>query len=94
MLAHVHPRLYLSRQDNNHGGICKRVDTYHDRDCHLIDAIWKLGIYDSKQLFDIDAIRMFLQVRTLSDIVDTLGTQITDEAFHGKKLSNWYSSLK
>jgi hypothetical protein len=42
-----------------------------------MDAIRQLGIYDNKQLFDINAIHLFLQVMTLSDIVDTSGTQIT-----------------
>ena len=31
---------------------------------------------------------------TLSDIVDAKGQRITEEAYKGKKLSDWYSTLK
>jgi hypothetical protein len=37
---------------------------------------------------------MYLQVMTLSDIVDANGQRISDEAFKGQKLSDRYSRLK
>jgi hypothetical protein len=29
-------------------------------DCHVMDTIWQLEIYDDKQLFDINAVWMYL----------------------------------
>jgi hypothetical protein len=37
---------------------------------------------------------MYLQVMTLSDIVDANGHRISEEAFKGQKLSDRYSRLK
>jgi hypothetical protein len=59
-----------------------------------MDAIRQLEIYDDKQLFDINAVRMYLQVTTLSDIADANGQRISEEAFKGQKLSDRYSRLK
>jgi hypothetical protein len=47
--------------------------------CHVMDTIQQLEIYDDKQLFDINAVRMYLQVMTLSDIADASGHQISEE---------------
>jgi hypothetical protein len=49
------------------------VQMGREHDCHVMDAIRQLEIYDDKQLFDINAVRMYLQVMTLSDIVDANG---------------------
>jgi hypothetical protein len=38
-----------------------------------MDAIRQLEIYDDKQLFDINAVQMYLQVMTLSNIADANG---------------------
>jgi hypothetical protein len=43
---------------------------------------------------DINAVQVYLQVTTLSDIVDAKGKQISEEAYKGMKLSDWYSTLK
>jgi hypothetical protein len=59
-----------------------------------MDMIRQLEIYDDKQLYDINAVQMYLQVMTLSDIADANGHQISEEAFKGQKLSNRYSRLK
>jgi hypothetical protein len=63
-------------------------------DCHVMDTIRQLKIYDDKQLFDINAVQMYLQVTTLSDIADANGHRISEEAFKGQKLSDRYSRLK
>jgi hypothetical protein len=59
-----------------------------------MDEVRKLGLYNDKQLFDINAVRMHLQVMTLSDIADAAGHRITEEAYKGQKLSDRYSRLK
>jgi hypothetical protein len=41
-----------------------------EHNCHIMDAIQQLGLYENKQLFDINAVWLHLQVITLSDIVD------------------------
>jgi hypothetical protein len=63
-------------------------------DCHVMDTIWQLEIYNDKQLFDINAAQMYLQVMTLSDIADANGHRISEEAFKRQKLSDRYSRLK
>jgi hypothetical protein len=45
-------------------------------------------LYENKQLFDINAVWLYLQVMTLSDIV------IVDDAFNGRKLTDRYSKFK
>jgi hypothetical protein len=65
-----------------------------ENDCHLMDEVRKLGLYNDKQLFDINAVQMHLQVTTLSDIADAAGHRITEEAYKGQKLSDRYSRLK
>jgi hypothetical protein len=59
-----------------------------------MDAVRKLGLYNDKQLFDINAVRMHLQVMMLSDIADAAGHRITEEAYKGQKLSDRYSRLE
>jgi hypothetical protein len=59
-----------------------------------MDEVRKLGLYNDKQLFDINAVRMHLQVTKLSDIADAAGHRITEEAYKGQKLSDRYSRLK
>jgi hypothetical protein len=44
-------------------------------------------------LFDINAVQMYLQVMTLSDIADANGHRISEEAFKGQKLPDRYSRL-
>jgi hypothetical protein len=53
-----------------------------------MDAIQQLGLYNNKQQFDINAVRLYLQVTALSDIVDAKGLWIVKDAFHGNKLSD------
>jgi hypothetical protein len=53
-----------------------------------MDAIPQLGLYDNKQQFDINAVRLYIQIITLPDIVDAKGLWIIEDAFHGKKLSD------
>jgi hypothetical protein len=65
-----------------------------EHDCHILDAIQQLGLYNDKQLFDINAVQLYLQITTLSDIVDAKGIQIVNDAFNGKKLSDQYFALK
>lgn len=64
------------------------VITCQPRTCHIMDAIQQLGLYNNKQQFDINAVRLYLQVTALSDIVDAKGLWIVKEAFHGNKLSD------
>ena len=74
--------------------LARLVPTSRENDCHIMDAIRKLELYNDKQLFDINAVRMHLQVTTLSDIVDADGRRITEDAYKGQKLSDRYSRLK
>ena len=46
-----------------------------------MDNFHALGIFDNDQLYDLNLCRIYLQVMTLSDIMDGPGNQITDEAF-------------
>jgi hypothetical protein len=72
----------------------KLVRKSHQHDCHIMDVVRKLEMYNHEQLFDINAVQMHLQITTLSDIADANGQKITDEAFKGQKLSDRYSRLK
>ncbi len=70
------------------------IHTSQEHDCYVMDEIQKLGVYDDSQLFDINAVWLYLQVTTLSDIADAKGKQISEEAYKGTKLSDWYSTLE
>jgi hypothetical protein len=59
-----------------------------------MDVVRKLEMYNHKQLFNINAVQMHLQIMTLSDIADANRQKNTDEAFKGQKLSDRYSRLK
>jgi hypothetical protein len=59
-----------------------------------MDKTRKLGIYNNRQLFDINVVRLHLKVTTLSDVVTAQGKQITEEVFEGTKPTDWYSKLK
>jgi hypothetical protein len=72
----------------------KLVRKSRQHDCHIMDVVRKLEMYNHEQLFDINAVRMHLQITTLSDIADANGRKITDKAFKGQKLSDRYSRLK
>jgi hypothetical protein len=61
------------------------VPTSREHDRYIMDKIRKLGIYDNRQLFDINAVRLHLKVTTLSDVVTAQGKQITEEVFEGTK---------
>jgi hypothetical protein len=39
----------------------------------MMDKVCKLGVYNDSQLFDINAVCMYLQVMTLLDITDAKG---------------------
>jgi len=70
------------------------VPTSREHDRYIMDEIRKLGIYDNRQLFNINAVRMHLKVTTLSDVVDAQGKQITEEVFEETKPTDRYSKLK
>jgi hypothetical protein len=59
-----------------------------------MDEFRRLGLYNNRQLFDLNAVRMHLQVTTLSDIADAQGKKITKEVFEGMKPTDRYSKLK
>ena len=50
-------------------------------DRHLMDDFHAHGIFDNDQLYNLNLCRIYLQVMTLSDIMDGPGNWITDEAF-------------
>ncbi len=56
-----------------------------EHDQYLMDECHNLGLYNSWQLFDLNAMKVYLQVTTLSDVVDGRGKCITVEAYTGKK---------
>jgi hypothetical protein len=58
-----------------------------------MDKFCNFGLYNSPQLFDLNTIRMYLQVTILSDIVDGREKHITFEAYTGKKQLDWFSTL-
>jgi hypothetical protein len=70
------------------------VPTSREHDWYIMDKIRKLGIYDNRQLFDINVVRMHLKVTMLSDVVAAQGKQITEEVFEGTKPMDRYSKLK
>ena len=57
--------------------LCRVMDSY------LMDKFRKLENLSDEDLYDINRVRIFLQVMMLSDIVDSLGWEITSEAFNG-----------
>jgi hypothetical protein len=59
-----------------------------------MDEFRRLGLYNNRQLFDLNAVRLHLQVTTLSDIADAQGKKITKEVFAGMKPTDRYSKLK
>jgi hypothetical protein len=59
-----------------------------------MDGSHELDLYSDGDLFDLNLVRIHLQVTTLSDIVDGLGKQITHEVYDGMKLTDSYSTLK
>jgi hypothetical protein len=60
---------------------CVTLSREHDH--HIMDEVCRLGVYNDKQLFDINAVHMYLQVTTLSNIVYAKGQWISEEAFKG-----------
>jgi hypothetical protein len=59
-----------------------------------MDDFCTLGIFNDTQLYDLNLCQIYLQVTTLSDIVNGLGKKITDEAFKAQRLTNRFSALK
>jgi hypothetical protein len=51
-----------------------------------MDAICQLEIYEDKQLFNINAVRMYLQVTTLSEIADCQWTMNLGQSFQGTEI--------
>ena len=70
------------------------VPLSRENDRYLMDDFRHLHIFDDADLSDINLCRIFLQLTTLSDITDGSGTQITEEAFQGKCLSDRRSMLR
>ncbi len=56
-----------------------------EQDLYLMDEFHNLGLYNKQQLFGLNAIRMYLQVTTQSNVVDGRGKCVTVEAYNGKK---------
>jgi hypothetical protein len=61
---------------------------------HLMDGSHELDLHSNGDLFDLNLVRIDLQVTTLSDIVDGLGKQIIHEVYDGTTLTNSYLTLK
>jgi hypothetical protein len=59
-----------------------------------MDDFCGLGIFNDDQLYDLNLCHLYMQVKTLSDIVDGLAKKITDEAFKAQHLTYWFSVLK
>jgi len=68
--------------------LCREGDRY------LMDDFRALQNLDDADLYDINRVRIFLQVMTLSDNVDAAGLSITAEAFDASKLLDRVSPLK
>jgi hypothetical protein len=66
----------------------------HEHDRYLMDEFRNLGLYNSWQLFDLNAMRMYLQVTTLSDVVDCRGKSITVEAYTRSNQTSQFLTLK
>ena len=62
-------------------------------DRHLMDDFHALRIFNNDQLYDLNLCRIYLQVMTLSDIMDGLGNRITNEAFKAQWLTDRFSVL-
>jgi hypothetical protein len=61
----------------------RRLLASREHDSYIMYEFRQLGLYDNSQLFDLNAVRLYLKVTTLSDIVDVQGKCITEEAFKG-----------
>jgi len=59
-----------------------------------MDDIHGLPNLDDSELYDINRVRIFLKVTTLSDIADAAGILITAEAFNALQLTDRTSPLK
>jgi len=68
--------------------LCREGDRY------LMDDIRILECFDDKDLYDLNACQMHLQVTTLSDICNRSGQMITEEAWMGKCLTDRESNLR
>jgi hypothetical protein len=72
----------------------RHVQPSREHDRFIMDEFRRLGLYNNQQLFDLNAVRLHLQVTTLSDIADAQGKKITKEVFAGMKPTDRYSKLK
>jgi len=68
--------------------LCREGDRY------LMDDFRALQNLTDADLYDINRVRIFLKVTTLSNIADAAGLSITTEAFNALKLTNRFSPLK
>jgi hypothetical protein len=59
----------------------RRVQPSREHDWFIMDEFRRLGLYNNRQLFDLNTVRLHLQVTTLSDIADAQGKKITKEVF-------------
>jgi hypothetical protein len=64
----------------------------HDR--YLMDDFRLLSNFTPDDLYDINRVRIFLQVTTLSDITDGSGVFITNDAFSARPLPDRRSALR
>jgi hypothetical protein len=65
-----------------------------EHDWFIMDEFRRLGLYNNWQLFDLNTVRLHVQVTTLSDIADAQGKKITKEVFAGTTPTDRYSNLK
>ena len=59
-----------------------------------MDDFWQLQLFDNEDLYDINRVRTYLQVTTLSDIVEAAGCSVAKEAFKVKQFTDRRSPLK
>ncbi len=64
-----------------------------ENDLFIMDALRASGHFLTTNLHNLNAVRLFLQVTTLSDIVTADGCYITDNGFMGNPLVSRVSSL-
>ena len=59
-----------------------------------MDDFRQLQLFDDEDLYDINRVRMYLQVTTLLDIVEAARCSMANEAFKVKQFTDQQSPLK
>ena len=72
----------------------RAVPLAREHDSYLMDVFRELPNFSGDDLYDINRVRIFLQVTTLSDITDGSGKNITEDAYEARPMSDRKARLR